>query len=286
MYNALADERNRCTCLRTQEGSSGEQLRHVAPCSDEACEGDSDADEVDGYFCNPVHARRSGQHSAGPSHQPSHRHSRPNGLRFQSGSGTDGSLDFLADADDAGHAASHEGAHAGEHANGNGYHQPHGGTLAAAHSSDDGDATWGHGFGRHAPRAGQEHRRSGERPPHRWRRSREAQRSCLAPQSSAAGLPVAECGGPLHWIGSRTRAIYYCAPERLEGQAATDRADVYSFGIVLYELMTQELLHAPGAGAPNVRARVVSRLHRLALTVCLWITLDSCALRWRCCLSR
>ena len=57
-------------------------------------------------------------------------------------------------------------------------------------------------------------------------------------------------------------ALQYAAPERLTGEAATWRCDLFSLGVIAYEMLTGRLPYGPAA--PRVRTRAAARALRYA----------------------
>ncbi|KIY99458.1 hypothetical protein MNEG_8502 [Monoraphidium neglectum] len=92
-----------------------------------------------------------------------------------------------------------------------------------------------------------------------------SQRRVRYPQSDRREGPIA----------SRDRGLLYAAPEVLRGDRITEKADVFSFGVVLYELLSRSLLlawrltpppppAANGGGSSHAADRSASRSGRWA----------------------
>lgn len=69
-----------------------------------------------------------------------------------------------------------------------------------------------------------------------------------------------------HFVKSSSRndgAREYCPPEKFDGHALTAASDVYSLGILLYEIMTGDVpFRAPATGSPESKASAIEEAHK------------------------
>jgi serine/threonine protein kinase len=83
-----------------------------------------------------------------------------------------------------------------------------------------------------------------------------------APVVAGAGLSMLPTTPPnLTAQGTILGTFQYMAPEQLEGQEADARSDIFSFGCVLYEMLTGR---KPFQGRSNATENAAARLVRLA----------------------
>lgn len=96
-----------------------------------------------------------------------------------------------------------------------------------------------------------------------------ARAGSIEQETAAAALAAASLQQALDAVPSSTWSLIHAAPERLQGHKVTEKVDVFAYGVLLYELLSRQLLVPWAASAPEDEGQARQAIERYAYAVAM-----------------